>query len=238
MDAPEQIRSWLLQTMETKGWSARHWANAADVTPSTVQRALKEDYKFVTSSRTLAKLAKAAGVPPPDLSGTRGLGGGTAGEVRLPIRYEVAASGFLPRDELPQRPCGYRRVQAIRPFQDFTQWLERVVNESMNRIIPPGSLVHVVDAIEIGYAPNHDDVVVVERVRGNGWLVERTVKQVAMTSEGVELWPRSHNPRYQSPISLVGGAEPEEDVQVHIVGLVIRAYMNFAVAEVEDEEAA
>lgn len=216
------IREWMKRVMKEKDWSARHWAGAAKVTPSTVQKAIKDDYPFVTSSKTLVKLARAAGVDTPDFART---GASASKDILLPIRFEVAASGFLPRDEMPQQPYGYREVAPIRPFADFTQWIERVVNDSMDRLIPPGSEIHVVDAIELGYVPRHDDVVVIERSRLGGALVERTVKQVALTAAGPEFWPRSHNARWKSPISLTADTTSTEDVEVRIVGLMIRAYL-------------
>jgi hypothetical protein len=61
---PNRIRRWLNDVLASKQWSAREWAIRAGVSPTTVTRALAPDYEFVTSSRTLTKLADAAGVAP------------------------------------------------------------------------------------------------------------------------------------------------------------------------------
>lgn len=149
-------------------------------------------------------------------------------ELDLPIRYEVAAGGFLARDELPQEPYGFKRVQAIPPYESCTQWLERVVSDSMDRKIPPGALLHVVDAIEIRYQPHHGDVVIAERTQAQGAMVERTVKEVALGPDGPRLWPRSHNPRWQSAVDFRTDLSPgAQGVSVGIVGLVLRAYVDF-----------
>ena len=183
--------------MEERGLSVSEWATKAGVARTTIARPIKDDYQFVTSARTLAKLAAAAGVNPPDFAS----GGVTlaqqsgAGEVRLPIRYEVAAGGFLRRDDQQDEPYGFRTVTAVPPYLSAPQWLERVVSDSMDRLIPAGAVLHVVDAIAIEYEPRTGDVVIVERISGQGSMVERTVKQVEVTTKGVELWPRSMNAR-------------------------------------------
>jgi transcriptional regulator with XRE-family HTH domain len=211
-------------------------ARLVGVSQTTLTRPLNsEAHKYAVKFQTLQDLSQQTGVPlPASLLSARkeGLGRGPS-ELRLPIRYEVAAGGFLRRDEFPQTPYGFRVVKSVRPYEHAEQWLERVVSDSMNRLIPEGWLVHVVDAIGIHYRPRHDDVVIVERSHAQGAFVERTVKQVALTPQGAEFWPRSHNPRWAKPISLVEGDEAE-DVTVEVVGLVIRAYAYFT--EDHDDE--
>lgn len=63
------IRTWMTDTMAVKRWSAAEWAHKAGVAPSTIQRAVKAGYQFVTSTNTLTTLAEAAGVPGPNLTG-------------------------------------------------------------------------------------------------------------------------------------------------------------------------
>lgn len=62
---PEQkiIADWILRTLEEKGWTFADWAHAAKTTPTNISRAVKDDYKSVTSVRTLVQLAEAAGKP-------------------------------------------------------------------------------------------------------------------------------------------------------------------------------
>lgn len=124
-------------------------------------------------------------------------------------------------------------------FSRWPQWLEQVEGDSANKKIPAGHYAHVVDAIEMGYAPRHDDWVIVERRRDQGATRERSIKQVVIRPDGaVELWPRSTNPKWSQPLRLntgharivsVGGVTPEsgEEIEVEIVGLVIGAYDPF-----------
>lgn len=144
----------------------------------------------------------------------------------LPVRHKVAAGVWLSVDEysqdFPEPP------QAVAPdarYAEWPQWLELVEGESMNVIIPAGRYVHVVDAIEMGYAPSHGDIVIVERRRMGGHLRERTIKEVKINGRGVELWPRSTDPKYQSPVVL---SDSDETTEVCIVGKVIGVYWSMS----------
>lgn len=225
-EAVAYLKAVIAQTEKT----ATELARLIDVNQTTLTRPLNNaDHKYAIKFQTLQALAAKTEIPLPEsLLKARVAGMPPAPkELRLAIRYEVAASGFEARDDLPQQPYGYRTVPSIPPYEHNSQWLERVISDSMDREIPVGSLIQVVDAIEIRLKPQHDQIVVVERTRADGALIERTVKQVALTPDGPEFWPRSHNPRWNKPISMVEGAEAEEDVSVQIVGLVLRAYQFF-----------
>lgn len=228
-DYKAESLSYLRHLIAETGKTATELARLAGVSQTTLTRPLNNpDHKYAVKFQTLQDLSEKTGVPLPEsLVSARRAGLGKApDELRLPIRYEVAAGGFLRRDDLPQTPYGYRTVASVPPYEHDPQWLERVVSDSMNRLIPEGAVIHVVDAKAIRYRPAHGDVVVVERSYAQGSLVERTVKQVELTPEGPLLWPRSHNPRWSAPIPLVEGHEGE-DVTVEIVGRVLRAYTFF-----------
>jgi transcriptional regulator with XRE-family HTH domain len=150
-----------------------------------------------------------------------------AEQIELPIRFDVAAGLWKEVEDFHNQlePMTSSVPQAP-AFNQFPQWLERVVGDSMDRLVPPGSLIHVVDAIAMEYQPREDDLVVVERTRAQGSLIERSLKQVTTTAEGLELWPRSHNKRWDKPLTLSAGDGLDDEV-VQVVGLVIRAYMSF-----------
>ena len=69
--------------------------------------------------------------------------------------------------------------------------------------------------------PTARDLAVVERRRGSA--TERTVKQIEIDQSGTcQLWPRSDDPRFQSPIPCDG---PEPDgTEIEIIGLVIGSF--------------
>lgn len=148
--------------------------------------------------------------------------------VRLPILHKAAAGFWLPADEIADQPIGFYPEALVLPeYAEVQQWIEVVEGDSMNRLLPDGALIHVVDAIGLGYAPRHDDIVVVVRRRAQGAFVERSVKQVALTPTGVELWPRSFNEKWSTPLPFLDGVRENEDVEIEIVGKVVKAYIDF-----------
>lgn len=226
-EAAQKIRDWLNATLAEKGWTARQWALEAKVSPSTVQRALKPNYEFVTSSKTIDALARAAAVAPPNAAPT-----GKVISASLPILDTVQAGAFLLADDMDQgEPKTY--PAAIDPrYPQARQWLARVAGESVNDLtrngrpagIYDGDLVHLVDVYDIGYEPHNDDVVLVERQRGS--MRELTLKQVVITTKGVQLCGRSTNPKWNGPISLTDGADGE-DMEVRIKGLLLNAIRQY-----------
>lgn len=214
-----EIRAWMVETMQRTGLNPSTWSKAAGVARTTIARPIKDGYQFVTSSRTLAKLAKAAGVEAPDMQ--------RAAEAQivplfLPVRYRVQAGAWIEVDYAEQDfPSAPRAVRPDPQYGEWPQWLELVVGDSVNREIPDGGFAHVVDAIEMGYAPQDGDFVVVERRRDSGRLRERSVKKVVATPDGVELWPDSHNPAWDKPLELSASGD---GVEVEVVGLVIGSY--------------
>lgn len=221
---PAEIREWLKATMEAKDLSARGWAAKAGISQATIFRALKEDYPYLTSSRTLAKLAAAAEVAAPSFKSD------TPKDFRiiptfLAVRGKVQAGHWIEVDDYFEPPPVAMAVRTDSRYAEWPQWLEEVVGDSINKKIPEGGFAHVVSAIELGYEPREGDFVVVERRRAGGHLRERTIKQIRIGGGGrVELWPMSTNPKWSEPLVLTAGAENEE-IEVQIVALVIGAYM-------------
>lgn len=221
MSSAQVIRDWMKQVLAETGWTVAHWASKARVAKSTIHRALGDDYEFMTSSKTLAKLASAAGVEAP----TIGASEPQRVEARfLPIRYEVGA-GLWQEMTDDQVFIGTGPVTPDPAYSGFPQWLERVQGDSMDREYRERDLIHVVDAYSLGYAPRHGDHVVLVRRRADGGEMERTVKEVVRAGRTFEFWPRSTNPRWARPIKIIDGVDPADPtVEVEIAGLVIGSY--------------
>jgi transcriptional regulator with XRE-family HTH domain len=148
--------------------------------------------------------------------------------IALPIRFDVAAGPWKRVDEWHNEVLGwYDGAHVVDLYEGIPQWLERVQGDSYSREIPEGSLVHVVDAIELRYAPRHGDTVIVVRTREQGAWIERSIKQVVQTPFGIELWPRSYNPIYDQPIKFDPG-DGSDDVEVRIVAVVLKSYRDFS----------
>lgn len=152
-----------------------------------------------------------------------------AGEVMLPVRFRAGAGEWQPVEDFDQTEIVLRPARPLKGYEGIPQWLELVVGTSMNRELPPGSYVHVLDAIHIMYEPRHGDLVIAERSKAQGAFVERSVKQVEIHANGmINLWPRSFDPLYQSPLILSQGLTmDDDDATVRIVGKVAGAYIGF-----------
>jgi transcriptional regulator with XRE-family HTH domain len=141
----------------------------------------------------------------------------------LPVRYQVQAGAWLEVDDMMQARIKGPPVAADERFPVNAQWLEMVRGDSVDLYFPEGSFVHVVDAIEIGYVARDEDFVVVDRKREQGGLAERSLKQIAKKGRKIELWPRSRNPKWQSPLNYADRSGDETTVE--IAALVLGGYL-------------
>ena len=225
-------RERLREALQASGKSARGVSVAARLGPTAIKDILSGRSRD-PGVGTLSKIADQLGIRIESLMGadlpTIGQPAAAAASIELPILYEVAAGAWLAQDDLRQGPIGHYQAITVPEFDGYPQWLEQVVGDSMNRLVPPGALLHVVDAVALGYEARHDDLVVVLRTRAQGAFLERSVKQVALTPKGPEFWPRSFNPRWSAPLEPTDGASDSDDVEVRVVGLVVRAYLKFSV---------
>lgn len=215
--------------MEERGLNPFATARRAGLKPDYVRDLLREKVKEPSAEKMQA-LARALGVSvdflmDEDLDEVmkRPIGLTLNGTARLPISYEVSAGTWLEVDDIRDEPFGYVEVLVPVQYSRMRQWAERVRGDSMNKMIPDGSIVHVVDQIDIGTSPAHGDIVVVVRRRAQGGLIERSLKQVEVDAFGMSLWPRSHNPRWDRPLVLAD-TTADDDTEVSIVGKVVMAY--------------
>lgn len=216
-----KIRDWMKGVMRDTGMSVTEWAHTAGVARTTIARPLKDDYAFVTSSRTLAKLAEAAEVPPPPFI----VASPAANRSRqqpvqlLPIRFRVQAGGWLQANVYASQAYGEAATAGDPRIPPSAQWLEEVVGESVNRRVKPGELVHVVDPVAVGYSPREGDTVIIERTRYQGREIERSIKVVRAGPNGWEFWGDSDDEQYNRPLRI----DEFPDSEVRIAGWVRRA---------------
>lgn len=88
-----------------------------------------------------------------------------------------------------------------------------VEGTSLNKIAAPGDKLLCLDIIKSGVEIKDGDLVIVERLRFGGQIVERTAKRIHRTMAGFELWPESNDPEHQQPIRL-GGVQDGDEIRV------------------------
>lgn len=136
------------------------------------------------------------------------------------VRGTIAAGVWLEHDEAPQLTDVLPVVGGR--WSSLEQFAYRVSGPSVDKLrIYDGDYVVCVPYFDARRYPTQDDVVVVERRRGV--TIERTVKQLALTANGCELWPRSTDPRFQAPLAVnrQGEGEESDGTIIEITGLVI-----------------
>ncbi len=224
-DIADDARSFLAEALRVSGLKPYALARAAGVSASTITRPLNDPtFKFTPKPITLAKIAKAAGIPLPGALAV-------AAKVRpeateLPLIGPVQAGAWLMIDDTAQDEPTYLTAVVDRRYPHAAQWLREVRGDSMNeRGIFPGDLAHIVDLPGTGVNLNSGMVVEVTRSRDGGGLREITLKEVEMTPRGVVLWPRSLNPKWKDPVRLDDGSGT--DIEVRITGLLLQTIKRF-----------
>jgi hypothetical protein len=140
----------------------------------------------------------------------------------LPIKHKVAAGVWQEVDAFADEPLGEAPITPRPDIAAIEQWAELVVGDSFDRKYPEGTLLHVRSAFGADPKSLDGKRVIVERTRDGGHLRERTVKEIVVTPKGkIELWPRSHNPRWSKPLAWEDGLKDGDTVE--IVGVVLSA---------------
>ncbi len=112
-------------------------------------------------------------------------------------------------------------------YAELEQRAYRVVGPSMNlKGIHDGTFVITVRYWEVRNQPQDGDTVVVER-RRDGGLIERTLKEIVIRSDRIELRPRSSDERFKEPMVIPRDVSRHrsEPLEIEIVALVIGSYI-------------
>lgn len=138
--------------------------------------------------------------------------GTTSGSI--PVHGTVAAGvwqeantldGLTPHEEVPPTP----------EYPLEWQIALSVSGTSLNKIAQDGDRLICLDIAKSGADVTDGDLVIVERSRMGGQLIERTAKRIRKTMKGLELWPESTHPDFQSPIEYKpDGDEDHNEVRV------------------------
>jgi SOS-response transcriptional repressor LexA len=207
-----EAREFLKRALRVTGLTPHALAKRAGVAASTITRPLNDpDFKFVPKQATLVKIAKAAGLAPPQLP-----------EPNLQVEFisrlvplvgEVRAGVWT---EIPDEPVVEEQIAVHLPEYDrATLFAVRVVGRSMDLRYLDGTVVIACPPSESGVRLG--DTVIVRRRQGR--LAETTLKEVHQEQDGeIVLYPRSSDPSFQ-PIRLKREADSDDGPE--IIGVVI-----------------
>ena len=108
-----------------------------------------------------------------------------------------------------------------RPLERF---LSRVHGDSMNRAhIHDGDTVVCINWIQLDEPMKDGQIVLVQRKRNGGHMIETTVKVLRVLMDRYELHPRSTNPVHK-PIVVMRGDGDSDGQHIEILGLVESVY--------------
>lgn len=136
------------------------------------------------------------------------------GEVAAGVWQEVDTWDGQKYDDVPTIPGRYEHLQQV-------AYLVRGPSMDLERIFD-GDFVIVVAYFEARRTYEEGDIVLV--TRRNGSLIERTVKSLHLLPDGLQLTPKSSDPRFQKPIVIQPDSTGVVNSEVEITGLVIATH--------------
>lgn len=136
----------------------------------------------------------------------------------VPIVGYVEAGVFQEAITMEEEQWEYRELMVDPRYSGLQSQLLEVRGNSMNEVIPSGSLVEIVEFYSINQEPEPGRYYVVDRIRPDG-TIEATLKQFQIDDAGTPwLVPRSTDPQFKAAIPLSGS----NGDQIVIRALVIR----------------
>ncbi|MCH4542745.1 helix-turn-helix domain-containing protein [Ochrobactrum sp. A-1] len=136
----------------------------------------------------------------------------------VPVTGKVAANTWLSVEDMD---FGYDDIEYVPSASGYPvdlQFALKVEGNCLNKIANHGDRLICLDIAKTGIEVEDGDLVIVERSRFEGQMIERTAKRLRRTADGYELWPESHDPAHQDPITL---NRPTNGDAVRIIGKVL-----------------
>jgi hypothetical protein len=232
-DNRKQIRDWMQAELNRKGYGAKgKLAEYLGIRPEGVTRMLKDEpgkEGREVAADELLKMSEFFGAAPPlpvsavgsslNVDVKPGLVPVPMPEGTIRVVGKVAANTWLDVDEMDFGFDDEEPIPAAPGYPISWQFGLRVDGNCLNKIAPHGTRLVCLDVIRAEYDPKPGDLVIVERKRFGGQMVERTAKRLRATAKGFELWPESDDPAHQLPIALED--KPGMDITVNIIGKVL-----------------
>jgi transcriptional regulator with XRE-family HTH domain len=137
---------------------------------------------------------------------------------QIPISGRVAANTWLDVGDTAIDYDSVEYVPSLSGYPAAWQFAYRVDGNCLNKVAKHNDVLVCLNIIASGDDVFEDDLVIVQRSRFGGQMIERTAKRVRRTSRGTELWPDSTDPAHQEPIALY---DSSPEIEVQIIGKVL-----------------
>lgn len=134
------------------------------------------------------------------------------------VMGKVAANSWMDVDAMDFGYDDLDSMPALGGIPAEFQFALVVEGKCLNKVANHGDRLVCLDLVKARQEAQPGDLVIVERWRFGGQMVERTAKRLRKSAKGIELWPESYEPEHQEPIAMY---EPHEDVDVRIVAKVL-----------------
>lgn len=205
-----------------KPWTRRKLSLAASNgrNPDLIRDLMRVDTRYPTIE-TAAGICAALGV---DLSEVvKGLPPPDPADVWLPICSSVAAGVWHEKPDWDPDDC--YEVEVGPPIAEGKRTGFLVEGRSMDKTLPPGTILECIELIGSGLVPEDGDYVIAQKHRAG--LYERTCKRLRRRPNGdYELVAESTLPEFQEPL-FIGHPKTGAfgDDEVSVVALVTRAHL-------------
>lgn len=213
----DQIRLWLQAELDKAGRGSKgRLAAFIGVRPDAITRMLNvEKETREIGADELVKMMDFFKSSPPYLKNSDfGL---TEKINAVKVIGKVAANNWISVNDMDFDNDSIETIPSVGGHPVSWQFALIVEGTSLNRVARNGDRLACLDVIASNVDIENDDLVIVERRRYGGEMVERTAKRIRQTTNGVELWPESDDPAHQEPIKLYDSHTDE----IRIVGKVI-----------------
>lgn len=212
-------RQKLIEAIEAKGLNMKSASLGAGLEAGAVYDISRgRDPSFTK----MVRLAQAHGFSLDSLSGkpqsapARTGGIPVKGQVAAGVWHELESSDTEAFDPLP--------VALDMRYPAEAQYGLIVRGSSINRFASAGDVLVCLDLGMTGLQIADDDMVVVERIKHQAGLREVTAKRVKFLEDGMELWPDSDDPAFQTPVLIHRGEANTDDDGIRIIARVEWAF--------------
>lgn len=214
----------LLLARRAKGLSMPKLATLANTSPQQIDRLEKGERKL--TKEWALRLAPHLGITPEELlfgivSKEKVTAAPTISVTHLKLLGYVEAGAWREVSQAADDPEQEVILPRDERFPKAAQFALEVRGDSMNAAKPTaiaeGAKLRCVDFYESGLDLKTGQIVVVQRTRDGGHLIETTVKRVAILSDRIELRPESTNPAH---LPLIWNEATERSGETKVIAIV------------------